>query len=45
MLNEDQQRNFEIMKGNTNIFLSGKAGTGKAQPNDTVIPTPNGYKI
>lgn len=30
MLNEDQQRNFEIMKGNTNIFLSGKAGTGKS---------------
>lgn len=30
MLNEDQQRNFEIMKGDTNIFLSGKAGVGKS---------------
>lgn len=33
-------------KSNDQVYeLSGAAGTGKAQPCDTVIPTPNGYKL
>ena len=41
-LNEKQN---EILNCNDDvIFVEAAAASGKAQPNSTIIPTPNGYK-
>ena len=41
----DQQKEFLYDINKTNLmFLIGNAGSGKAQPVDTVIPTPEGYR-
>lgn len=51
MLNKEQQEAcnkiekwFKNPKDKPIFTLAGYAGTGKAQPIDTVIPTPNGFK-
>ena len=44
---DDEQLNFANAIWNPDIdivFVNAKAGTGKAQPKDTPIPTPNGWK-
>jgi len=44
-INDKYKQIFNILE-NTNDMLNivGEAGCGKAQPLDTIIPTPNGYK-
>lgn len=48
-LNEKQEKGLEVaikryLDGEKCTTIAGYAGTGKAQPNDTLIPTPSGYK-
>lgn len=43
-LMEDQAEAASKILNNRVSFLTGVAGTGKAQPSTTKIPTPNGYK-
>ena len=43
-LTEEQGKLLEHFCNYNITCLIGKAGSGKAQPIDTVIPTPNGYK-
>ena len=44
---DDEQRAFRDAVWNKDIdivFVNSRAGTGKAQPKDTDIPTPNGWR-
>lgn len=48
-LNKEQQKAVEIAvnrykAGEKYTVIAGPAGTGKAQPVDTIIPTPDGFK-
>ena len=42
---ENQKKFIKLIKDNEIIICSGNAGTGKAQPIDSIIITPDGYKI
>lgn len=44
MLTDEQSQLLKSICENDVSILIGKAGSGKAQPIDTIIPTPNGYK-
>ena len=38
------QENFQNLKNYTQKMITAPPGQGKAQPNDTIIPTPSGPK-